>query len=68
LQVHIDLGSTDHVWQEKRAAFAATVDTLGDMFKTKLHAGWLAYISETFPDGEAAAAASVGVDTLMIND
>ena len=39
LQVRIDLGIADHVWQEKRAAIAATIDLLGDKFKPKLRAG-----------------------------
>ncbi len=59
---------TDHIWQEKSTAFAATVDALGDKFKPKLHAGWLAYIHETYPDGAAEAAASMGEDTLLLDD
>ena len=55
VQVRIDLGIADHVWQEKRAAIAATIDQLGDKFKPELHAGWLAYIRKTYPDGPAAA-------------
>ena len=51
LQVCIDLGIANHVWQEKRAAIAATIDLLGDKFKPELRAGWLAYIRETYPDG-----------------
>ncbi len=35
-QVRVELGIADHVWQEKRAAIAATVDTLGDRFKAEL--------------------------------
>jgi hypothetical protein len=33
MQVLIDLGIADHVWQEKCAAIAVTVDALGDQFK-----------------------------------
>ncbi len=32
LQVRIDIGLADHVWQEKRAAIAQTVEALGDQF------------------------------------
>ena len=46
-QVCIDLGIAYHVWQEKRAAIAATIDQLGDKFKPELRAGWLANIHET---------------------
>ena len=47
LQVHIDLGIADHIWQEKRATIAATIDLLGDKFKPEFRAGWLANIRET---------------------
>ena len=47
LQVRIDLEIANHVWQEKRAAIAVTIDLLGDKFKPELRAGWLAYIRET---------------------
>jgi hypothetical protein len=56
LQVRVDLGIPDHVWQEKRATIAATIDGLGDKFKPELHAAWLAYIRETYPDGPVAEA------------
>jgi hypothetical protein len=55
-QVRVELGIADHVWQEKRAAIAATVDALGDRFKAELRAGWLAYIRETYPYGRAGCA------------
>jgi hypothetical protein len=51
VQVRVDLGIADHVWQEKRTAIAATVDALGDKFKPELCAGWLGYISEIYLDG-----------------
>ena len=41
-QVRIELGIADHVWQEKRAAIAASIDGLGDKFKPELRAAWLA--------------------------
>ncbi len=43
-QVHQDLGLEDHVWQDKRAAIAKTVDDLGDQFRPAMRAGWLSYI------------------------
>ena len=47
-QVRIDLGIADHVWQEKRATIAATIDlSMGDKFKPEFRAGWLANIRET---------------------
>ena len=55
MQVRINLGIANHVWQKKRAAIAATIDQLGDRFKPELCAGWLAYIRKTYPDGPAAA-------------
>ncbi len=68
MQVCIDLGIADHVWQEKRAAIAATIDLLGDEFKPELRAGWLAYIRETYPDGPAAASDILGEDALVLDD
>ena len=46
-QVRIDLGIADHVWQEKRAAIAVTIDLLGDKFKPEFRAGWLPNIRDT---------------------
>jgi hypothetical protein len=70
LQVRVAVGIADHVWQEKRAAIAASVDAfkLGDKFKPEFRAGWLAYIGETYPDGPAAPAATVGEETLVLGD
>ncbi len=67
-QVRVELGIADHVWQKKRAAIAATVDALGDRSKAELRAEWLAYISETYPDGPVAPAATVGEETLLLGD
>jgi hypothetical protein len=44
LQVRADLRIADHVWQEKRATIAASIDGLGYKFKPELRAAWLAYI------------------------
>ncbi len=67
MQVRINLGIADHVWQEKHSAIAATIDQLGAKFKPELRAGWLAYIRETNPDGPAAASDIVGEDTLVLD-
>ena len=68
MQVRIDIRIADHVWQEKRAAIAATIDQLGDKFKPELRPGWLVYISKTYPDGPAAASDIVGEDALVLDD
>ncbi len=67
-QVRVELGIADHVWQEKRAAIAETVDALGDRFKPELRTGWLVYIRETYPDGPVAPDATVGIETLVLGD
>jgi hypothetical protein len=48
-QVRQELGLADHVWQDKRAAIAKTVDDLGDQFRPAMRAGWLSYIRTTPP-------------------
>ncbi len=68
LQVHVDLRIADHVWQEMRAAIAASIDGLGDKFKPELRAAWLAYISETNPDGPVEATDIMGTGMLEIDD
>ncbi len=51
LQVSVELGVADHVWQEKQAAIAASINGLGDKFKPELCAAWLAYIRKTYRMG-----------------
>jgi hypothetical protein len=68
LQVRVELGIADHVWQEKRAAVAASIDGLGDTFKPELRAAWLAYIRETYPDGQVAEPDIMGDGNLEIDD
>ncbi len=68
-QVHADLGIADHVWQDKRAAIAQNFDAVGDQFRPALRAGWLKYISNTYPDGGAVLAGpAVGEGTLVVAD
>ena len=68
LQLRVDLGIADHVWQEKRDAIAMTVNSLDDEFKPAMRAGWLAYIRKTYPDGAAAAVDAIGEGTLVLDD
>jgi hypothetical protein len=67
-QVRVNLGIADHVWQEKRAAIAETINALGDRFKPELRNGWLVYIRETYSDGPVAPAATVGEETLVLDE
>ena len=36
----MELGIADHIWLDKRAAIAQTVDELGDEFKPAMLGGW----------------------------
>jgi hypothetical protein len=67
LQVHVDLRVANHVWQEKGAATAASIDGLGDKFKPELRAAWMAYIRETYPDGLVEATDIMGTGMLDID-
>ena len=67
LQLRVDLGIADHVWQEKRYAIAMTVNSLGDEFKPAMRAGWLAYIRQNYPDGPVEAPDIMGDGTLEID-
>ena len=67
LQLRVDIGIEDHVWQEKHYAIAMTVNSLDDEFKPAMRAGWLAYISKTYPDGAAAAVDAIGEGTLILD-
>jgi hypothetical protein len=67
-QVRVDFGIADHVWQEKRAAIAASIIGLGYKFKPELRSAWLAYIRETYPDGPVAEPDLMGDGTLDIDD
>ena len=69
-QVRVELGIAELVWQEKLAAIAGTIDELGDRFKPDLRTGRFAYIRETYSysDGPVAPAATVGEETLVLDD
>jgi hypothetical protein len=68
LQVRIDLGIADHVWQDKRTAIAQSVDELSDQFKPAMRAGWMKYIRQTYPAGAVAPMVAVGEGTLVLDD
>ena len=63
----MELGIADHIWQDKRAAIAQTVDELGDNFKPAMRAGWMAYIRKAYPDGLASGRIAVGQGQLVID-
>ena len=69
LQVRQDLGLADHVWQDKRALIAQSVDNLGDQFRPAMRAGWLSYIRRAYPENDAADAGPVvGEGTFVVDD
>ncbi len=64
-----DLGLADHMWQDKRAAIAKTVDDLNHQFRPAMRAGWLSYIRQAYTDNAAPAAGPpVGQGTLVLPD
>ena len=63
----MELGIADHIWLDKHAAIAQTVDELGDNFKPAIRAGWMAYISKAYPDGLASGRIAVGQGQLVID-
>jgi hypothetical protein len=68
LEVRVDLGIVDHVWQDKRATIAQAFDALGDRLKPAIRAAWMAYIRKIYPDGAAASVDAVGEGTLVLDD
>ena len=63
----MELGIADHIWQDKRAAIAQTVDELDDNFKPAVRAHWMAYIHKAYPDGAASGRIAVGQGQLVID-
>ncbi len=70
IQVRIDLGLADHVWQNKRTAIAQEVDGLGAQFRPAMRDGWLKYIKETYAaeQAEAAIGPSIGQGMMVVDD
>ncbi len=66
----MQLGRADHVWQEKRSAIAASVDSLGDQFRPAMRAGWLTYIRNNYPEGSEheTTGPAIGKGALVLGD
>ncbi len=62
IQVRIDLGLADHVWQNERTAIAQEVDGLGARFRSAMWACWLKYLKNTYAarQEEGAIRPSIG--------
>ena len=63
----MELGIADHIWQDKPAAIAQTVDALGDEFKPAMRAGWMSYIRKVYPDGQADGGHTIGQEPLILD-
>jgi hypothetical protein len=69
LQIRVELGIADHVWQEKRALIAQTVDNLGDQFRPAMRTGWLSYLRRAYAEPVAEGAGpAVGEAVLVLPD
>ncbi len=70
IQVRIDLGLADHVWQNKRTAIAQEVDGLGSQFRPAMRNGWLKYIKDAYAaeQAEAAIGPSFGQGKMVLDD
>ena len=68
--MHQDLGLADHVWQDKRAAIAKTVDDLGDQFRPAMRAGpqQAGFSTSVTDNATPAAGPPVGQGTLVLPD
>ncbi len=69
-QVCVDLGIADHIWKEKHAAIAKKpeVDDMGDQFRPAMLAGWLAYITKTYPKDTVTTGSVLGQGELVVPD
>ena len=67
-QVRVNLGIADHIWKEKRSAIAKKVDDMGDQFRQAMRAGWLAYITKTYPKETVTAGSVLGQGELVVPD
>ncbi len=70
IQVRIDLGLADHVWQNKRTATAQEVDGLGSQFRQAMRDGWLNYIKDTYAaqQAEAIIGPSIGQGKVVVDN
>ena len=65
----MELGIADHVWQEKRALIAQTVDNLGDQFRPAMRTGWLSYLRRAYAEHvPVGAGPAVGEAVLVLPD
>ena len=65
--MRVKLGIADHIWLDKRAGIAQTVERLGDEFKPAMRTGWMAYIRKVYPDGPAAGGHAIGQEQLILD-
>ncbi len=49
-------------------SIALSVDSMGDQFCPVMHAGWLSYIRNNYPDGGATDGPALGEGTLVVED
>ncbi len=69
MKVRLELGIADHVWQDKRADIARSVEALADKFRPAMRAGWLKYIQTAYDAGHTSTAtASLGQGPLIVAD
>ncbi len=70
IQVRIDLGLADHVWQNKRTAITKGVNELGANSRPAMRNGWLKYIKDTYAarQAEAAIGPSIGQGKMVVDD
>lgn len=62
----MELGIADHVWQEKRALIAQTVDNLGDQFRPAMRTGWLAYLRRAYAEDHPVGAGPVVGEAVLV--
>ena len=68
-QVRVELGIADHIWLDKHAAIAQTVDAFGVDLKPAMRAGWMAYyIRKVYRDGAADGGHAIGQEPLILDD
>ena len=66
--MRVELGIADHIWLDKRAAIAQTVDAFGVDLKPAMRAGWMAYIRKVYRDGAADGGQAIGQEPLILAD
>ena len=64
----MELSIADHIWLDKHAAIAQTVDALDFDFKPAMRAGWMTYIRKVYRDGAADGGHAIGQEPLILAD